>query len=284
MKKFKKIYIEITNICNLSCSFCSIDRRVKETITLEKIEKLLQNITDYTDYVYLHVKGEPLLHPELEKILDLCKKYNKKVNITTNGTLLKEKQKELSHPIVRQINLSLHSENKKDNYLEDIFKTVDNLKEKIVIYRFWTMDNNILNTKSTEIVNKIINYYDLSPEIVEKIKNNKHIKIRDNLYIDKANEFVWPDLENNYYNEKGMCYALKDQLAILVDGTVVPCCLDSDGIINLGNIYDESLEEIINSKRYQEMKTGFCNRIAKEELCKHCSFKDNLQKNKSKNS
>jgi len=284
MKKFKKIYIEITNICNLSCSFCSIDNRIKETITLEKLEKLLQNITDYTDYVYLHVKGEPLLHPELEKILDLCKKYNKKVNITTNGTLLKEKQKELSHPIVRQINLSLHSENKKDNYLEDIFKTVDNLKEKIVIYRFWTMDNNILNTKSTEIVNKIINYYDLSTEIVEKIKNNKHIKIRDNLYIDKANEFVWPDLENNYYNEKGMCYALKDQLAILVDGTVVPCCLDSDGIINLGNIYDESLEEIINSKRYQEMKTGFCNRIAKEELCKHCSFKDNLQKNKSKNS
>lgn len=280
MKKFKKIYIEITNICNLSCSFCSIDSRVKETITLEKLEKLLKNINDYTDYVYLHVKGEPLLHQELDKILDLCMKYNKKVNITTNGTLLKDKQKELSHPAVRQINLSLHSENQKDNYLENIFKTVDNLKEKIVIYRFWTMDNNLLNTKSTEIVNNIIKYYNLSPEIVEKIRTDKHIKIRDNLYIDKANEFIWPNLNNDYYNDKGMCYALKDQLAILVDGTVVPCCLDSDGIINLGNIYKQSLGEIINSDRYQKMKTNFSNRKACEELCKHCSFKDNLLTNK----
>lgn len=279
MKKFKKIYIEITNICNLSCSFCSIDNRVKETITLEKLEKLLENINEYTDYVYLHVKGEPLLHPKLKEILDLCQKYNKKVNITTNGTLLKEKQEELNHPVVRQINLSLHSENKKENYLEEIFEIVDKLKRKIIIYRFWTMDNGKMNQQSTEIVNKMILYYDLSPEFVEKIKNEKHIKIKDNIFIDKANEFVWPNLNNDYFNDKGTCYALKDQLAILVDGTVVPCCLDSNGVINLGNIYEKSLEDIINSNRYQQMKQNFCNRKACEELCKHCSFKDNLVKN-----
>lgn len=279
MKKFKKIYIEITNICNLSCSFCSVDNRVKETISLEKMEKLLANINDYTDYVYLHVKGEPLLHSKLKEILDLCYKYNKKVNITTNGTLLKEKLKELSHPIVRQINISLHSENQKENYLEEIFETVDKLKDKIIIFRFWTMDNGKMNQQSTKIVEKILKYYNLSPEIVEKANLEKHIKIRKNLYIDKANEFIWPNLENNYFNDKGFCYALKDQLAILVDGTVVPCCLDSNGVINLGNIYEESLDEIINSKRYQEMKESFCNRKACEELCKHCSFKDNLLTN-----
>ena len=282
MKKFKKIYIEITNICNLSCSFCSIDNKVKESITLEKLEKVLININDYTDYVYLHVKGEPLLHKDLNKILDLCHKYNKKVNITTNGTLLKEKQQELKHEAVRQINISLHSENKKENYLEEIFETVENLKDKIIIFRFWTMDNNKFNEKSTEIVEKIENYYNLSEIIVKKIKIDKHIKIRDNLYIDKANEFVWPNLNNDYYNDKGTCYALKDQLAILVDGTVVPCCLDSSGIINLGNIYKQSLEEIINSTRYQKMKQNFSNRKACEELCKHCSFKDNLLTNTNK--
>lgn len=279
MKKFKKIYIEITNICNLSCSFCSVDNKLKETITLEKLEKLLENINEYTDYVYLHVKGEPLLHPKLKEILDLCQKYNKKVNITTNGTLLKEKQEELNHPVVRQINLSLHSENKKENYLEEIFETVDKLKGKIIIYRFWTMDNGKMNQQSTEIVNKMILYYDLSPEFVEKIKNEKHIKLKDNIFIDKANEFVWPNLNNDYLNDKGTCYALKDQLAILVDGTVVPCCLDSNGVINLGNIYEKSLEDIINSNRYQQMKQNFSNRKACEELCKHCSFKDNLVKN-----
>ena len=269
MKKYKKIYIEITNVCNLSCSFCSIDNRKKESITIENFEKLLSKINDYTDYVYLHVKGEPLLHQDLNKILNLCEKYNKKVNITTNGTLIKNKLKELTHPVVRQINISLHSENEKENYLEEIFNSVDNLKDKIIIYRFWTMDNGKLNEKSTEIVNKISKYYKLSTEIVEKVKNENHIKLRDNLYIDKKNEFVWPNLENNYYNEVGTCYALKDQLAILVDGTVVPCCLDSDGVINLGN-----------SDRYQKMKEGFLNHKVNEELCKHCSFKDQLEINK----
>ena len=279
MKKYKKIYIEITNICNLSCSFCSIDNRKKESITIENLEKLLSKIDNYTDYVYLHVKGEPLLHKELNKILDLCEKHNKKVNITTNGTLIKDKLKELSHPIVRQINISLHSENKKEDYLEEIFKAVDNLKEKIIIYRFWTMTSGKLNEKSTEIVDKISNYYKLSTETVEKIKNENHIKIRENLYIDKKNEFIWPNLNNNYLNEEGTCYALKDQLAILVDGTVVPCCLDSDGVVNLGNIYKQDLIEIINSDRYQKMKYSFQNHKASEDLCKHCSFKDNLRIN-----
>lgn len=280
MKKFKKIYIEITNICNLSCSFCSKDKRIKEAISLDKMEELLIKINDYTDYVYLHVKGEPLLHPKLVNLLDLCEKYHKKVNITTNGTLLKEKKEILKHPAVRQINLSLHSENGKEDYLEDIFQTVEELKDKIIIYRFWTMDEEGLNEKSTKIVNNIIDYYHLFPEIVDKIKNDKHIKIRNNLYIDKAEEFIWPNLENDYYEEEGYCYALKDQLAILVDGTIVPCCLDNDGIIPLGNIYQDTLEEIINSNRFQTMKIGFSNHRRVEELCKHCSFKNRFSRNK----
>ena len=105
MKKFKKIYVEITNICNLSCSFCSIDNRVKESITVEKFEEVLKKINDYTDYIYLHVKGEPLLYPNLKELLDLSLKYNKKVNITTNGTLLTEKVDILNHHSIRQINI-----------------------------------------------------------------------------------------------------------------------------------------------------------------------------------
>ena len=125
---------------------------------------------------------------------------------------------------------------------------------------------------------------------MEKIKkiyklndiNGNHIKLDNNLYLDKHEEFIWPNLNNDYYNEIGTCYALKDQLAILVDGTVIPCCLDSDGIINLGNIYKDNLEDIINSKRYQDMLIGFRNRKCHEELCKRCNFKDKLETNKNK--
>ena len=274
MKKFKKIYIEITNICNLNCSFCSKDNRIKESISLTNMEELLKKINDYTDYVYLHVKGEPLLHPKLKEILDLCEKYHKKVNITTNATLIKEKEEILTHPAIRQINLSVHSENKKVNYLEEIFEVVDKLKDKNIVYRFWTMEDNNLSKKSTELVEKIINHYQLSPEIVENLKKENNIKINSHTYVNKANEFIWPDTNNDYNKENGYCYALKDQLAILVDGTIVPCCLDSNGVINLGNIYQNDLLEVINSSRYQKMRMGFCNRKVTEELCKHCSYKE----------
>ncbi len=274
MKKFKKIYVEITNICNLSCSFCNKDKRMKEYISVTKMEQLLQKINDYTDYIYLHVKGEPLLHPNLEEILNLCEKYHKKVNITTNATLLKEKEKVLSHKAIRQINLSLHSENEKKDYLEEIFNVVDKLEDKNIVYRFWTMENEKLSPKSTNLVEKIILHYQLSPEIVEKIKTENNTKINSHTYVNKANEFIWPDINNDYNKEDGYCYALKDQLAILVDGTIVPCCLDSNGVINLGNIYQNDLLEVINSSRYQKMRMGFCNRKVTEELCKHCSYKE----------
>ncbi len=274
MKKFKKIYIEITNICNLNCSFCSKDNRIKESISLTNMEELLKKINDYTDYVYLHVKGEPLLHPKLKEILDLCEKYHKKVNITTNATLIKEKEAILTHTAIRQINLSVHSENKKANYLEEIFEVVDKLKDKNIVYRFWTMEDNNLSKESTELVEKIVNHYQLSPEIVENLKKENNIKINSHTYANKANEFIWPDINNDYNKEFGYCYALKDQLAILVDGTIVPCCLDSDGVINLGNIYQNDLLQVINSSHYQKMRMGFCNRKVTEELCKHCSYKE----------
>ena len=157
---------------------------------------------------------------------------------------------------------------------------MEKLKDKIVIFRYWTLESDKLDEKSTKIVENLKEYYKLSPDIVQKLEKEKHVKLRDNLYVDKAIEFVWPSLDNDYFNEKGTCYALKDQLAILSDGTVVPCCLDSSGVIKLGNIFESDMESIINSKRYQDMLLGFRNRCVNEELCKKCSFKDRLVTNK----
>ena len=102
--------------------------------------------------------------------------------------------------------------------------------------------------------------------------NNTKIKIVPNLIIDTFHEFIWPDLNNYYYNEIGTCYALIDHIGILVDGTVVPCCLDSRGVINLGNIYEYSLDSILNNERVNLMIDNFKNNRKCEELCKHCKF------------
>ena len=110
MKKYKKVYIEITNVCNLACDFCPQTRRSSEFMKVETFSKILDQIKSYTDYIYFHVKGEPLLHPDIEEFLDLSFEKGFKVNITTNGTLInKVKDKIIFKPALRQINFSLHS-------------------------------------------------------------------------------------------------------------------------------------------------------------------------------
>ena len=255
MKKFKKIYIEITNICNLNCPFCSKDNRKEQEMSLDNFEYILKQINDYTDYLYLHIKGEPLIHSKIEDILNLCFKYNKQVNITTNGTLLSKKYKLLDN--VRQINISLHSLN--EDKLLDVLKCGDYLSSKGVqiVYRFWTND---------DLLKKVLQYYDYKDEIT----NN--FKLKNNIYLNRDKEFTWPSLNNKFISDRGTCYGLKTHLGILVDGTVVPCCLDT-GIINLGNVLEEEFFDILNKERTKNIITNFNNNKLVEELCQKCDFR-----------
>lgn len=277
MKKYRKIYVEITNSCNLNCSFCSKVEKPRRNMTVEEFTHILEEIKGYTDNIYLHVKGEPLLHKDLIEFLRIAEKYNIKVNLTTNGVLFPKRVDELVKcNSLQKINFSLHSENNIPNYLEDIFKSVEKLKDKTVIYRLWTLQNGKFDKKSTKTVEKIINYYKLSPETVEKIYKENNVKITPTIYVDKDNEFEWPD-DNKEETTTGFCMALKTQVAILVDGTVVPCCLDSNGKINLGNIYTDSFESIISSKRCQDLKKSFQDRKPCEKLCLSCTYKNRFK-------
>ncbi len=273
MKKFKKIYIEITNKCNLNCSFCSKIEKQKKSMTIDEFEYILGQISAKTDYIYLHVKGEPLLHPNVIDFIKLAEKYNVKVNLTTNGILfpkLVDKLKECK--ALRKINFSLHCEQNIPDYFNNIFNCVDSLPKNItIIYRLWTLENGKLDKKSTEIVEKIADYYNLSTETVNKLKNDKNIKISSTIYVDKANKFEWPEISS--YKSNGYCYALKTHLAILSDGTVVPCCLDSNGKIALGNIFKENIETIMKTTRYINLKKSFQDRKPTESLCISCKYK-----------
>lgn len=268
--RFKRVYIEITNRCNLRCSFCSTDNRETKEMSTYEFESILNNIRNYTDYIYLHIKGEPLLHSKFRSILDICKKYQIKVNITTNGVFLKNRIKDIvDSGIVRQINISLHSENSKENYIEDILNSVGNIKDIIINYRFWTLIDNKLDDKMSIMINKIYQYYNV------KDRTNK---INENTFISMGDKFIWPNIENDYYNEFGYCYGLKSQMGILVDGTVVVCCLDSMGASNLGNIFESDIDRILNSDKAKKIIEGFRNRCVYLDLCKHCSYKERFDK------
>ena len=277
-KRFNCIYIEITNKCNLSCSFCKKGVRPLREMTINEFKKIISKIKDYTNTICLHVKGEPLLYSNLNEILTICDDNNINISLTTNGTLLKAKVEDLiKHKSLFKIHISLNAEVKNLNYLDDIF-TAGSLfpQDKIIIYRLWAQKENKLDEKSTIIVEKLKDYYHLSTEVVENIKENKNTKIDINKYVDKNNLFEWPKVSNAKTN--GFCEGLKSQLAILSNGTVTACCLDDEGLINLGNIFEEDLKEILEKEKTKKIIEGFRDNKCVEKLCQSCYYKKRFNK------
>lgn len=273
MKKLKKIYIEITNTCNLNCSFCIKNKRTPKHLTKEEFNHIIDKIKNHTKEVYLHILGEPLMHPEINEFINYANNENLLVNLTTNGYLI-NKIKDNNN--IHRLNISIHSYNENykidlETYLNNIFNVVDSLRTKtFVSIRLWVNNN---NTK--KILDYINNRYNTQ---IKDINENTKIKISNNLIIDTFHEFIWPDLNNNYYNDTGKCYGLIDHIGILSDGRIIPCCLDSEGIITLGNIYNENIDDILNKPIAKEMINGFKNNKKCQELCKHCNFIETIQK------
>jgi radical SAM protein with 4Fe4S-binding SPASM domain len=287
MKKFKKFYIEITNVCNLSCSFCPKTLRSPEFMSIETFRKILDQIKPHTDYIYFHVKGEPLLHPKLDEFLDLSYEKGFKVNITTNGTLIKKvKDKIILKPSLRQINFSLHSfdgnecVSDKNEYVNNIIsfiKEAITTTDTLFSLRLWNLDvdntTNHKNKKNSDLLSVIEDAFELPYKIEEKIHPGRGIKICDKVYLNQDHEFQWPDLKEEEDYSPSFCYGLRNQVAILVDGTVVPCCLDGEGVINLGNIHKTHFSEIASSERATNIFNGFSRREAVEELCRKCGYR-----------
>ena len=283
--RFKKVYIEITNICNLQCDFCPKVKREAKLMKAESFTHVIEEIKPYTNYVYFHLMGEPFLHPELGSFLEICHLHGLKVNITTNGTLLtKVKDILIGAPALRKLSFSLHSFEANDQavnfreYISNIVKFVAQATEKTSIIcelRLWNLDGEAVkgsNTLNTEILQYLESEFGLDYSLRDKFQETRRVKLANNTYLEVAEKFEWPGLKRDIIDERGFCYGLRDQIGILVDGTVVPCCLDNEGNIPLGNIYLTPLAEILKSPRVSTLYDGFSKRCAVEELCKRCEY------------
>ena len=273
MKRFQKVYLEISNICNLSCAFCPGTKRAPKAMTQAELAVLLSKLRPWTDYLYFHLMGEPLCHPQLEIFLQAAKDHGFKVILTTNGTLL-EKQKHmlLSSPALHKVNISLHAFEANDlsipfeTYLQQCFsfgKAAEN--KKLVVFRLWNQGG--AEEKNAEILREMECHFP-RPWVQER----KGTRIGNRIYLEYGDKFDWPDLSARDQGEQVFCYGLRDQIGVLCDGTVVPCCLDHDGDLALGNLLEQDLEAILNSDRAQAIYEGFQNRCAPEELCRKCGY------------
>ncbi len=273
MKQFRKIYLEISNICNLSCAFCPGTRRPSHRMTETEFRTLLPKLQPWTDYLYFHIMGEPLCHPDLELFLQLAQEAGFRVILTTNGTLLSKKREILRNaPGLHKINISLHAFEANDlsvpfdDYLCDCFSFGKNLEgQKIVVYRLW-------NKGGAEELNTSILYHmeETFPKPWKEVRQGYAIGNR--VYLEYGDKFDWPDLSAPEGEAQVFCYGLKDQIGVLCDGTVVPCCLDHEGDLALGNLFDRDLADILASSRAKAIAAGFAKRTACEELCRKCGY------------
>jgi len=283
-RRFKKVYIEISNVCNLQCSFCPEVERGKRFMDPTLFEKVITAIGPLTEEVCFHLMGEPLLHPQLSGYLDFCAVHQVPVNLTTNGILLDEKRRDqlLAAPALKQVNFSLQSFDSnfpgQDNtaYLEKIFdftrRALTQRPALYINYRFWNVGDSPSESGNPKLFDQIRQalQVDFNPALDVRRKKSAPIMGRVSLHLDSR--FEWPNPHHPIRSEKGFCYGLTSHIGILADGTVVPCCLDKEGVINLGNCGRQSIDDIINSTRARTMRNGFHKGILVEDLCRKCTF------------
>ena len=276
--RFSRCYLEITNRCNLSCSFCPKTKRPARTLSPAEFRQLAEKIRPYTDYLYLHVLGEPLMHPELETLLGICGELNFRVVITTNGTLLPAQETVLlSSPALYKINVSLHSfeANAPGDfraYLSGCFSFAKKAGDagKLVDLRLWNLDGETTrgqNAQNDVILETLASFFPRP-----WVQNTWGFRLCDRVFVHYAEKFDWPDLALEERSDCGTCRALKDQIAVLSDGTVVPCCLDHEGDIALGNLFSQNLPEILDDTPAKTLLSGFSARKLSHPLCRRCGY------------
>ena len=275
---YSRVYVEITNICNMNCSFCHGHSRKNRRMTRDEFSCILDKLSGVTEYVYYHLMGEPLTHPELPDFLRMSADSGFRSVLTTNGTLLAKRGREILDAGLHKVSISVHSfENGSDDDFEKYMKTVSDFADEanregvIIVFRLW-------NNGTEDNMNDSVIKYLKSRFSDEWTENSKGYRIRNKMFLEWGDRFGWPDKDAQIQGDEVFCFGLRDHFGILCDGTVVPCCLDSDGVINLGNIFKENVQNILSSDRAKAMVDGFSCRKATEDLCRRCAYAQRFSK------
>lgn len=269
---YSRAYVEITNICNMNCSFCHGHSRVPGRMSRAEFLRVLDQLTGKTEFLYYHLMGEPLTHPELAAFLEMAKERGFRSVITTNGTLLSRHGASLIQAGVHKVSISVHSfeagsDGAFERYMGEITEFAEHASSAgiIVVFRLWNQGvDGGWNDRVLSFLQKRFEG--------EWKENTRGVRIRHRLHLEWGDRFEWPDADAPIQGNEFFCYGLRDHFGILCDGTVVPCCMDSEGAIALGNVFEEELDRILASPRASAIVGGFESRRATEELCRRCAY------------
>lgn len=270
MERIDRCYIEITNVCNLNCDFCPKHNRKARRLSMEEFELLTDKLRDRVTFLYFHLMGEPMLHPMLPQFVRIARTKGFHTVLTSNGTMLTQAM-DLLESLPHKVQLSLHShESNGHGCLEDYIDHVMDFAIRAgrqgtcVVLRLWNQGG---KEQENEDILRLLQLHIPTPW---KERPDGY-RMCPNIYLEYDRKFQWPDISmNNNSNEEVFCKALLKQIGVLADGSLVPCCLDHNGDVILGNLLEQSLDEILSSPRAQRMLDGFMHHHATEPLCQTC--------------
>jgi MoaA/NifB/PqqE/SkfB family radical SAM enzyme len=277
---FDKIYLEITNVCNLACPFCPPTSRAAEFMPRERFLRILDGLEGQGRLLHFHLKGEPLLHPLLGDFLALAADRGFRVSLTTNGTLLEAASAVLlGAAAINKLSVSLHSHSGAgdvEGYWRGVSAFLDRHREKPafpVSLRLWNRDPGGLPPETARLWKLVLKRYPLAGSWEDVAKRGTSLRLDEKVYLNQADRFDWPDDALPELEARGYCHGLRNQVGILVDGNVVPCCLDGEGVMALGNILEASLGDITCSPRARAIRDGFSRGELVEHLCRTCGYR-----------
>jgi len=270
-KPFRRAFIEITNNCNLACGFCASSSRPKVFMPPEEFEAAAAQAGALASVLFLHLLGEPFMHPRLPEILGACSRLKLKVNLVTNGVLLdKFGPGVFNEKCLAQVSVSLHALAGLPPALraQSLRRLTDfALREQpglIVSFRLRgnPADSFIKETKAA-LLGALAD-----DGAGERVRDG--LKLREGVYLNFGSIFDWPGGPGG--KAKKGCLGLRHHFGILSDGRVVPCCADFDGALALGNIKERPLAEILGSPAALALRDSIAGKTPMPPYCDSCGF------------
>lgn len=276
-----KIYLEITNVCNLDCTFCHKTSRQKRLMSEEEFNILTDKLRGRAKFLYFHLMGEPTLHPQLPRFIEIAKQKGFLPMLTTNGSLLSRAGDSLLCNLPYKISISLHAPEANptfadESYLDSCIKFAREAADSgcIVALRLWNLGT---DSDNADILARLHAEF---PGDWGEVRGGSSMRLSPKLFLEWGERFDWPcesapecDADADVF-----CYGLRDQIGVLCDGTVVPCCLDADGALDIGNLFDRDLDDILTSPRARAIYDGFTRHRAAESLCRKCGYAKRFSK------
>ena len=270
--------IELVGLCNLKCEYCFQNDLIKGPLGYMDL-KLFKEIIDEGKQkglcaVKLQVRGESFLHQRLFE----CIRYAKDaglldIQITTNGTILDDKRIQSIFEsgldgIIFSVD-SRHVDSYKEKYkvqsftpIEQAIKNFLNLRQKMGRSRPW------VRVQASNLQNGDDNISNAENELKKKFS------LADIVIVSKVHDFrenveAYPNFHGNY--NLLPCNYLMQRLTVFWNGDVTTCCVDYNNRFKLGNVKHQTVKEVWNSEKMENLRKRHNSGLRKEiSMCNNC--------------